>query len=246
MIRQVVTAARPEKKRDLEMALLLRSLGWPLFRKYTHVTPTKSEGFRELACAMWPQGTPIMGAFTVEVGAATWSELYRAVIKATSQMLVEVPETNRAVLDDRVWDRHDSYVMTHLPVRDDLRSMILDASKMTDVQIERKIRKGHRAAVKFSKSAMGKISTALLCDWMKAGFIGSPAGAMISGAADVELGWGALVPGNGIPLVICVNEVKDGKCILGVTPDHRAIDGPTAGKIRMFLSKRITELLEAE
>jgi hypothetical protein len=91
---------------------------------------------------------------------------------------------------------------------------------------------------------MGKVSTKLLVEWAKKGFLGSPAGAMISGCPGAPMGWGALVPANGIPLVVCVNKVIDGKCFIGVTPDHRAFDGGECSVIFDYLTTEINQTLE--
>lgn len=251
IIRRLVNQARERERkpgerlpRDLEFALLLRSLGWPLFAKVPELKEVKDEGWRKLANAFWPEGTPINGGAFAEVGDVGYYDVYVATIKAVSIMLKEHPETNLAVLDGRVWQRDDPNVMVHFEVRDDLRSMIINAHDKEMQWIERKLRKGLRSAVKFSKSDMGKVSTQLMCEWARAGFIGSPAGAMIAGCPGATWGWGALAPANGIPLVVCVNKVTDDhKCYIGVTPDHRAFDGKVAATLYDYLIPKIEEIV---
>ena len=60
------------------------------------------------------------------------------------------------------------------------------------------------------------------------------------------MGWGALVPCNGIPLVLCVNKVMNGKCFIGVTPDHRAFDGNVASKVYDYLIQEMNDVLQEE
>lgn len=250
IIRVIMRGVRERGKRDLEMALLMRALGWPVWQSFKHkdwkLLPVEDEGWRKLAMAFWPNGTAIPGGFYAEVGTATFDEVYRATIRATSSMLMEHPELNRAVLDQRVWQRRDPYVMVHYEVRHDLRSMTMNPENRSDEWVKKKLSRGLKAAVKFSKSDMGAVATDLMCQWAKYGFLGSSAGAMLSGSPKTPMGWGALVPANGIPLVICVNKVMDKKSFIGVTPDHRALDGSHAGTIGDYLSVEITRLLMEE
>jgi len=250
IIRKLVNQARERERkpgerlpRDLEFALLVKSLGWPLFSTVPELKEIKDEGWRSLAAAFWPNGTPIQGGAFVDVGNATYDDVYIATIRATSMMLKTYDYTNRAVLDNRVWQRGDPNVLVHFEVRNDLRSMILDGSQRNATWIRRKLGRGLRSAIKFSKSDMGKVSTKLMIEWARAGFIGSPAGAMISGCPGATYGWGALAPANGIPLVVCINKVLDGKCFLGVTPDHRAFDGKVASKLYDYLGPKVEELV---
>ena len=251
LIRKIVSAERGDRGRDLEMALLMRALGWPVWAglKDTEwrLVPLEHEGWRELAQAFWPQGTPIHGGFELEVPEGLeYFDVYKTAIRATSRMLAYYPEMNRAVLNGKVYQRRDSYVMTHFEVRDDLRSMVMDCATRDDVWVEKKMRRGLRSAVKFSKSMMGKISTKLMVEWAKKGFLGSPAGAMISGCPSAPMGWGALVPANGIPLVVCVNKVVNGKCFIGITPDHRAFDGGGVSVLFDYLPLEMSRLLEVQ
>jgi len=123
-------------------------------------------------------------------------------------------------------------------------SMVMDPHKRDKEWVHRKLRKGLKAAAKFSKTEMARYSTQLMIEWARAGFIGSPAGAMVSGCPGVEMGWGALVPSNGIPLVVCVNHPIDGRVFIGVTPDHRAFDGKQVPYIHGFLYEQLQELLK--
>jgi hypothetical protein len=174
---------------------------------------------------------------------AGFQSVYEAAIIATSRMLKEEPELNRAVLDGRVWQRSDSLVMVHFEIRTGLMSMVMDAARRDPECVRRKLRRGLKTAVKFSKTEMAPYSTQLLIEWARAGFIGSPAGAMVSGCPGIEYGWGALVPCNGIPLVVCVNQPIDGRVFIGVSPDHRAFDGKQVPYIHGFLYEHIREIL---
>jgi len=252
LIRLLVNQARETEKqaqgldklpRDLELAFLIKSLGWPIFAQVPELVQVKDEGWRRLAAAFWPQGTPINGGFYMEVGEADFSEVYEAALIATSRMLHDFPDMNRSFLDGRVWQRADSLVMLHFEIRTGIVSMVMDAHKRDMPWVHKKLRKGLRTAVKFSKTEMTKYSTQLMIEWAGAGFLGSPAGAMVSGAPGIEQGWGALVPCNGIPLVICVNEPIDGRVYIGVTPDHRVFDGNVAKTVHGILRYHIEGLL---
>jgi hypothetical protein len=252
IIRLLVNQAREREKKekgldklpkDLELAFLIKSLGWPIFAQVPELVQIEDEGWRKLAATFWPQGTPINGGFYMPVNTSCFEKVYEAAILATSQLLHDVPALNQAYLDGRVWQRADSLVMVHFEVRKGLVSMVMDAQKRDVDWVHKKLRKGFRTAVQFSKTEMSKYSTHLMIEWAKTGFLGSPAGAMVSGAPGIEQGWGALVPCNGIPLVICVNQPIDGKVYIGVTPDHRVFDGKVAGVIHKYLRGSIMETL---
>jgi hypothetical protein len=251
MIRMLVKQARERERvpgerlpRDLEFALLMRSLGWPLLSQVPRLDSVTDEGWRRLAIALWPTGANIRGGAFLNVGSVSFQDVYVAAIIATSRMLKEYPETNRAVLDNRVWQRKDFNVMVHFEVRNDLRSMVLTPHDKDIDWVEKKLFKGLRAAAKFSKTEMAKYSTQLLIEWARAGFIGSMAGAMVSGCPGATYGWGALAPANGIPLVVCIGKVENGKCFLGVTPDHRAFDGKVSAIFYEYLKPTIEEVLK--
>lgn len=226
-IRKIVNKYRKKHGRglDLEIALLMRTLGWPLMGQYRHPTRHMTSSFRPLACAFWPQGQPIPGGIWIDVKDHDFFQVYRGTIRAVSQMLKDKPMYNLAVLDNRVWQRNDSQVMVHIETRTDLWSPCFSAVDKTDEWLKRRLRKSMKSVVKFSKKALSKTAIDLMIQWAEYGFLGSPAGAMISGCQGSDIGWAALVPANGIPLAVCVNRVKHGKCFIGVTPDHRAFDG---------------------
>jgi len=254
LIRLLVNNAREREKeeqqldrlpKDLELAMLIRNLGWPIFANIPKLIPITND-WRKMANTFWPNGTPINGGFRVSVGDTKFSDVYEATIMATSRLLKQHNDSNRAVLDGRVWKRSDSLVMVHFELRNGLMSMVMDPAKRDQQWVHRKLRKGLKTAVKFSRTKMAPYSAKLLMEWAKAGFIGSPAGAMISGCPGAEEGYGALVPCNGIPMVICVNEPTDGKVFIGVTLDHRALDGNAAKGIYMFLQNEIKEILNED
>lgn len=123
--------------------------------------------------------------------------------------------------------------------------MVMDSSKRDIPWVQRKLMKGLKTAVKFSKTEMAAYSSQLLIEWAKSGFICSPAGAMVSGAPGTAMGWGALVPCTGIPLVVCVNEPQaNGTTFISVVPDHRAFDGKIARDIYSWLGYSIPKILQ--
>jgi hypothetical protein len=258
MIRGLINQARDREKKekgldrlpkDLEFALMMRALGWPLFGQLPPLLPLRDRGWYRVAQAFWPQGEIIPGGFWIDVPKATcFNDMYKATIMGVSYMLDNFAYTNKAVLDGRVWQRSGAEVMIFHETRSDLKPQVINPAGRDKVWLERKIFKGMKTAVKSSKSEMNDYTTQLLVEWARAGFIGSPAGAMVSGCNGADQGWAALAPANGIPLAVCVNAIHGtihDKCYLGVTLDHRAFNGKIASLIYSHLDQYITEKLHA-
>lgn len=243
MVRDVVYAARKREKlgKDLGLALMMRNLGLaaPNERVQVKIMPDHNN-WRKTACKFWPGGGPMMGGLTVETN-LSFEKFYRKVIKITSQMLVEEPETNRAVLDNRIWQRLDGNVMIHFEIDGEIRSMVFNPGYKLNPWIDMKIRRGMKAALKIGKTQLVPLMNYLMQEWAERGFLISTAGAMVSGAPYIPMGWAPLVACNGIPLTICVNRIQDNKCFIGITPDHRAFDGAACNKIYWYLEKNLDE-----
>lgn len=235
--------ARGTPERDLSLALLLRAIGWvPWDYKHPTDLPTEDVEAREMATLSWPSGGNIPGAVELEVGAASHDEVYRAVCIASSQALA-YHKLNRCVLQGKVYQRWDQKVMVHLRTRQGLRSTVMTPYDKDTAWVAKHIRRALKSALKIEKHEFQTVGKQLFEAWLRAGFIVSPAGMMISSAPRVPLGWAELVPGNGISLAATVCKVRNGRCWVTLRPDHRAIDGEEAGYFYEYLEKHVPQIL---
>lgn len=232
---------------SLKLASNLRYMGY--VGNFQPVYPLQSGGiWRDTACEIFGGNGIIPGWFSIEVGNRRTSEVQRAVIIAASSMLVDKPHLNRAVLNNSVYRRTDGHVMIHVDLgHEQVRSVILDAAHLEyQRDLKKPLIKAVRSAVEADNHPLKVIADKLLQEWLKAGFIGSPAGVMISpvGEVGVHQGWAALVPGNGVPIAVTVGKVRDnGMCNICCAIDHRAFDGRHAGEIYEYLELKILEVL---
>lgn len=237
------------RARDLGLAQALRRAGY--MGNFQVVYPFPLTDWRSTAWSFWPRGEGrIPGDMQVPVGAASQRLVDLACVKAISECLRAVPEVNRALLQGRCWRRVDTHVMLHLmPAPEQVRSVVLDAARLSLPTLRRRLSQATKAIVRAERSELKPFSDELLQLWAKPGFIGSPAGAMIScvGSSGVYKGKAALLADvNGIPLAFTVGRVENGYVWITADVDHRAIDGPQMGHCYRFLEKRIVELLDAE
>lgn len=237
-VRRYIRTIRSDRGADIKLALLLRNLGWIPWG-FDHVKPLWSREL-ELYGRLYPDVTPIPGWVEVDVGDKPHDFVFRATMRVVSAML-ERDELNKCVLHGKPYQRTDQRVMIHLKTREGLRSPVFDAAGMTDEKLKLKIRRALRAAVK-AEAHEPQITLAgrqLLYAWLKVGFITSPAGAMVSSAPKVPAGYAALVPTNGVSLAVSVNRVKDSKCIITLTPDHRVYSGDDAGEMYEYIEREV-------
>jgi hypothetical protein len=240
-----VIAAREEKPlAGTGFALAMRAMGYVgRFQPVNRLTLTD---WREASPDVLGEEIAIPGGVWVGVGRARQRELNLASFRAISDALVRFPYLNRAFLKGRVYERSSGEVMVHTsPKLDVIRSVILDPSTA------RSTWKQWAKALKGMKRAedhwLRPLGTFLLRQWCKAGFIASPAGAMVSPVGDsgVEFGWPPLIPGNGIPLAISICKPVDGKAFFGVRPDHRVLDAPHLGPLYQHLKEEIPRWLRS-
>lgn len=227
---------------DLQLALVLRALGW-IPRNYQHVLPVEETEWNQTAQVFWPTGADMPGFVTIDVGDASQQDVNLLVIQSTSKMLREHPSLNKAFLQGRTYQRQSPEVMIHVDIRGEIRSLVMDASDKDRRWIERRLRRGMRALLKAEKDPLvRKLSSGMLRSWAEAGFITSPAGAMISLVGDqgVPQGIAPLVPANGIPLTVTVGKVENGKVILGLNGDHRVFNGSQMGQMYQYLKSAVS------
>lgn len=235
--------------KDLLLAQNLRDLGYVGFK--STVSPISETTWRTSSRLAWSSSgaSDIPGAVKIQVGEASKKEVDRAVIRAVSQMLVEEDDLNRALLQDRLYQRDDGRVLLNMEIAsEEIVSISIDASALSDKQLKRKVYRGMKSALASRRrnSELRKIGEELSLLWCEVGFIASPAGAMISCPTGVEQGWSALFEPNGIPLAFNVCDVIDGEFWLCVRIDHRVFDGSHASRIYQFMKRRVPELLLSE
>lgn len=247
LIRNYGTFVRKREKvkaRDLGLAQMLRAAGY--VGNFQAVAALPQVDWRKTSQAFWPQGEgTIPGDLWLEVGDASQRQVDMVSIQVISEMLLHLPECNRAILQGRVWRRLTGHVMVHLmPAPEQVRSVIVDASRCEDLRswLSRAI----KSMVRAERHEFRPFADQLLQAWAKTGFIASPAGAMIScaGSTGVYKGKAALLARvNGVPLAFTIGRVENGKVWITADVDHRAIDGPQMGKCYRYLEQRIPERL---
>jgi hypothetical protein len=230
--------------RGLEMALILRNLGW-IPGSYVHVSEIEpQDDGLIMAEGFWPNGTAIPGAVEVETGNADPRDVYLATIRAISSMLAEHPEWNRAVLEGKAYQRHTGHVMAVIKPPSVL---VFDASSWDTPTLGAAIRRGMRGIVRANNHELvdgvtaGDLGRELLLRWAGK-FITSTAGAMVSYAPNVPLGWSALAP-NGVPLAFTLCRVANGRAWITLTADHRAVDGIATGNIYAHLEEEVPRVI---
>ena len=209
--------------------------------------PELNSPWRQAACSTWNDGScQIPGWMYVYVGDASQLRANEAAVMAASRMLKEIPRLNVARLWGRIYQRHDPDVMIHVQVGpESLRSYTLNASSLTSKQLRILTVRHVRRLVEAEAHPLGHVNFQVLAEWMREGFIASPAGCMMSlvGTTGVLTGFAALTPQNGIPLAICVGEIEDGFLPVALTPDHRVFDATHVGAAYSYLGGAITELV---
>jgi hypothetical protein len=159
-----------------------------------------------------------------------------------TQLLTDQPALNRAFLDGSVWQRSTPEVMLHAEIAaDDIRPLVFNAAHLADTELQRLLRKEYKRTLQMVRHPLAPVGHQLLRDWVEAGFIGSPAGAMIStpGRVGVEVGLPVLIPGNGVPLAVAVGALQGDECTLGIVMDHRVFDASHGGEVHQYLKREV-------
>jgi len=233
---------RDAARTDLGVSFSFKHLG--VVGNYSGVLEVKEERWRQTAIQCWDYPAQILGQVKVEVGHSTSTEINYSAMRAVSKALTLVPLANRALLDGRCWQRVSPDIMVNFELGGDMNSTVFNATGKSDDWLRRKMHRAIKAARKLHKHELADFGAMLSAKWAKAGFISSPAGAMLSLMTNtgVHSGYGPLVPGNGIPVAIAVCSADDDTVTVGGTFDHRVIDGRTETR---FL-KTIKEEMECE
>ena len=242
-------------EKDIGLAKALRALGYA--GGFSRVEPLSAPTlFRKTAFSFWPGGVggDLLGVVEIEVGDHTEKQVRLATIKATSQMLAEIPELNVAILDKRVWQRKTAEIMLNVSIRGEIRSSVFSAANRTLKEIDRHLFRTLRKLVEIEKHPLRSMTNQLLELWAEhyndtgTGYIASVAGAMITfipavGGIDAY-GWSRLCLFNGIPLSLNVANAGKGTIKICTTPSHLAFDGQTIATGYAFLQERIPETLK--
>jgi hypothetical protein len=227
-------------------AMAMRAMGY--VGRFQPVNRLKMTDWREAAPDVLGAEIAIPGGIWVDVGHARQRDLNLACFRAISDALVRLPWLNRARLQERIYERTSGEIMVHTsPALDIVRSVILNPSAGGSRSTWNLWSKALRGMKRAEDHWLRPLSTYLLRAWCRAGFIASPAGAMISPVGDtgVEFGWPPLIPGNGVPLAISICRPVEGKAFIGVRPDHRVLDAPHLGPLYQHLKEEIPRWLRS-
>lgn len=227
--------------RELELALALRAMGY--VGNFQQVLPLPQTEWRKTAIHIWPSTQNIPGVIEIPIsGIVPKSEIKYAVLKTISQMMLEIPKLNRAVLKNKVWQRTSGHVlMTVETGTDSIETILVNPSVTSKDKLRKEIFKALRRMKKIEKHELRPIAFQLLREWQTLGFIASPASALISFAEGIETGWGPLC-NNGIPLTISVGR-KDSHLTLAASVNHQVWDGSFAGECYTYIKTNLPRYL---
>ena len=225
----------------LGLAQALRAMGYA--GRYQRVTEMPRGEWFPVASSFWAQGGGDMSGY-VEI--PTWDKgqsfVDHSFIGVVSTMLHERRHLNRAFLQERLYQRWTPDVMVHVELSpDEIRSVVIRAHELGVREIKKRLIRAMRGVLTAEKHSFRMIAGQLLQNWAKRGLIASPAGAMVSlvGDSGVPRGRAPLVRTNGIPLSFTLGKVKDGRVIVGLTADHRALNGSHCGEIYTYLREKL-------
>jgi hypothetical protein len=123
--------------------------------------------------------------------------------------------------------------------------MILEASRLSDAETAKQMTSRLRGILRATKHPLAPVGDQLLEAWMRAGFLASPAGIMVSADAGYHAGFPALCThANGIPLAVCIGRVRDGLVRIGTAFDHRVLDASHSGILHGYLEAEVPKLME--
>lgn len=236
-----------ERVAGLGLGLALRAMGYlggpqPLGEEIRSDWRATAEAtFTDANCAM-------TGEVVVGVGNAPRTRASLAAMLAVSRLLVfHGGKVNRARLQRRVFERTSPEILVHVETEpDEIRSvMLVPAYVHPPHRLGRRWLRALRGLKRLEDHWLRPLASQLLRAWGSAGFIHSPAGAMVSlvGAAGVQRGWAPLFPANGIPLAFTVARCG-GDLVLGLTADHRVLDASACGLAYTFLQEEVPRCLQ--
>lgn len=229
-----------------EVRRTMEALGYRF--TFQRLTGQIATPWRRLAFACFPAaGAAIDGFCELDLGTyrPDTSRLARTVIRALSRLLRERPALNRAVLDGRVWQRSSAEIMVHAEVGpDQIEPLVVDASSLSDAQTASALLGQLRQVLRAIRHPLYPVGAELTRAWVDAGFIASPAGAMVSDAtrSGITHPLPALIPANGVPLAVAIGAPRGPQVALGIRADHRAGDSSLYGEVHEWMRSEVPRL----
>jgi hypothetical protein len=246
LIRNYVTFVKKRDKvsiHELDLAQSLRAMGY--VGNFQRVIPIPQTEWRKTAIFVWSKTGSIPGVVEIDLPSNevfSLTEIKYATLKTISRAMVVLPHLNRCLLKGRVWQRMSGHIL--LPTEldsDEIVTLLLDPSRMTNKQIKSSLFRGLRRAVKAHNHELTPISYQLLREWYRSGFVASPAAAMVSFSPNIDLGWSAL-SNNGIPVTVSVGRKKN-KVTFACNINHQIWDGSMAGSFYQYLKDNFVKTL---
>jgi hypothetical protein len=134
---------------------------------------------------------------------------------------------------------------------DEIRPILVNASELDDKQTQWALTWGMIQAKKDLLHPLAPVAVQILNKWLDAGFIASPAGAMISavgydrtGQPNISEPEAALIDGNGVPVVVVIGEIEAGRIELRMTFDHRCLDPHQGGKLHRWMMAEVPKEIQ--
>lgn len=263
--------ARLERRQachELRQILEALGYGWYKHQKVVELPPNRWRNVIAPAC--WSRPEPISDRRWCRLPAALEplqpsgvDKVRVAVIRAVAEALdTAKTDLNRAVLpalgpNPRVWGRTTSEIMVHVDMKGEvgIRPLVFNPLRLPVKQIGGTLKRRVRKMLAVAHHPLAEAGDALLADWCRAGFISSPAGAMIS---DASYFWKdtdgrprgnddptvSLVPSNGVPVGVGIGSIQPGWVPIRIVFDHRAFDARASQHLHPFLERRVGELVE--
>lgn len=174
------------------------------------------------------------------------------VAQAGAEALVAHPELNRCHLRGRTYSRQKSEVLFYTQIApDEIRFPTLNPIGLSETDLYKRWRAAVVDVRRTSKHRLAWAGNELMAQWLRAGFVVSPAGLAIAGGGSSSDDDGlpdpkpALSAANGVPIVIGVGALPPKTALaahqvakLIVLMDHRVFDKYHGQILRKFLIER--------
>jgi hypothetical protein len=216
------------------------------------VWPLEGKAWREWAPLAFPAG-PYDIHHTLEVPhRGTPTTFMLQVAQAGAEALFAHPELNRCHLQGRTYCRQKTEVLFYTQIApDEIRFPTLDPLALEPDQLLRRYRQAIVDARKSAAHPLAWAGNELMSQWLRAGFVVSPAGLAIAGGGEVSAEGGlpdpkpALAAANGVPFVIGIGAPVGARSFrwprakLVLLMDHRVFDAHHGLIARRFLEERL-------
>jgi len=231
-------------KHNLELAQALRAMGYA--GNFQKILPANLTDWRRSAAKIWKTGGLIPGRIQLKTyGKLAPKYTTSFLMRSISRLMIERPDLNRAFLQGRVWFRETPHVMVTTRIAEDkVSSFVIDSSKGSLQELNEKIFKATKNAIRAEKHELSFLAASLMDGWAESGVITSSACATISdvGSLGIPEGMSALVEFNGIPITVTAGKWVEGEIPVWINADHRCFDGSHIGVIYKYLQKEMDEL----